>query len=154
MSDYKKQQGVETVKVFKDGAEVPDTTKRTLSTKIKPPSKFEDFAAMLKTASHLARQEGYETFEESEDFDVDDDWIPMKESEWETCFDPNLGEITKDQKRFLEAQKLHFEARFGKPIPWYKQAIQKAFAPRSKSNKKDFKKPSGDQSPEDLPEEE
>lgn len=154
MSDYKKQQGVEHTKKFENGVEVPDTTPRSLSTKIKPPSKFEDFAAMLKTASYLAKQEGYETFEESEDFNIEDDWSPMADSEWETCFDPAAGEITKEQKRFLDAQRLHFEKQFGKPIPWYKQLVNKAFAPRSQQEKKDSKKPSRGQPREDLPEEE
>lgn len=44
-----------------------------------------------------ARKEGFETFEESEDFDVEDD--VQVDSPWENEFDPSMAEIREEVKK-------------------------------------------------------
>lgn len=77
-----------------EGREVLDTTP------IAPPVNFNQQPSMVEYVRNLVRSEklrmeaeeaGMETFEESEDFDVDDDVGIF--SQWENEFDPPLSEV-------------------------------------------------------------
>lgn len=112
-------------KQFKDGAEVPDTTRRSIPARRRIPTKFEEFRDMLRTATAVAAQEGYETFEESEDFGIEEDEVQI-EAKWETVFDPFVGrEITKEEARFLDNERRTFERRYGRTKPWHAEVIEK-----------------------------
>lgn len=77
-----------------EGREVLDTTP------IAPPIGFKEQPSMVEYVRDLIRSEklrmeaeeaGYETFEESEDFDVDDDVGIF--SQWENDYDPPISEL-------------------------------------------------------------
>lgn len=58
--------------------------------------------------SMWAAARGAETFEEADDFDVDDDVDPT--SPWELEFDPHTGkEYSKEEKAFLDKKRQEFE---------------------------------------------
>lgn len=69
------------------GRELPDPTPVGIPVGLKrPPTLQEQIKAMVRTQlSQQMQQQGYETFEEAEDFDVDDDFDPK--SPWEHDFD-------------------------------------------------------------------
>lgn len=109
-----------------NGEEIPDPTPVKTQPRLRiTPNKLREFQAMLRTASYLAKQEGYETLEESEDFDMEDsDFDPS--SPWELQFEPTLGrEITKQEAQFLGQQRQSFEKRFGKQPPWWRTIFQR-----------------------------
>lgn len=76
------------------GQEIPDPTKPALPTGFKRPDPLADRVRQMVHGelSRRARDQGFETFEESEDFDVGDpdDFDPTTPYEME--FDPLLGE--------------------------------------------------------------
>lgn len=114
------------MKYDKEGREVHDPTPVKVTPKIRiTPNKLAEFQAMLRTASYLAKNEGFETLEESEDFDVEEsDFDPS--SPWELEYDPILNkEISKQEAAFLKEQREAFTAKFGKEVPWWKRAFQK-----------------------------
>lgn len=85
-----------------DGSEILDPTP------IAPPIGFTRTKSMMEQVRDMvrserlaeeARREGYETFEESEDFDVDDDFDPS--TPYENDFDPPISEV----KEAVEAEK-------------------------------------------------
>lgn len=100
------------------GREVPDPRPMQIPAGFKRPETLAEQVQRLvrTTISRRAQEEGFETFEESEDFDVDDDVDPS--TPYETFFDPVLGqEITPAEfreheaiyrKRYLEAQREYF----------------------------------------------
>lgn len=71
--------------------------------------KRESMAEMVRrmvTSEHLrlaAEAAGAETFEESEDFDIGDDYEPH--SPWENEFDPPISELTKAGREILAARE-------------------------------------------------
>lgn len=69
------------------GQEVPDQTPVNIPLKFRaPPTLQEQIRAMVRgELSQVAAQQGHETFEEADDFDVDDDYDPR--SPWELDFD-------------------------------------------------------------------
>lgn len=90
---------------------------------------------MMRTASYLAKTQGYETLEESEDFDCGDDDFDPK-SPWEMQFDPTAGkEITKQEADFLQEQRNAFTAKFGKEQPWYRRVFKKRNTGKPVANK-------------------
>lgn len=116
----------------------------------RPPTKFEEFQRFMKTASYLAKQEGFDSLEEFEDFSIDEgEYDPMPDAPHELVFEPSLDkEVTKAEADFLAGQRKAFEARFGKEAPWWKRAFQK----KQPKPDKEVKKTSGEPSPEVPPE--
>lgn len=74
-----------------NGHEVPDRRPVALPAGFKRPETLaEQVQRLVRTSlSRQASEQGFETFEESEDFDVGDDVDPA--SRYETFFDPILG---------------------------------------------------------------
>lgn len=96
------------------GHEVPDPTPVSLPAGFKEPESLEVMIRRLIRSEEWAaavNQEGFETFEESEDFDIDDDmWDPQ--SPYEEVFDPVLNRgITLDE--FRKNEKI-YEDRYAK----------------------------------------
>lgn len=84
--------------------EAPDPTPMQLPVGFKRPESLEDTMRRLvrSTLSAAADAAGSETFEESEDFDVDDEVDPR--TPYEEFFDPGLGvNLTADEIRRNEA---------------------------------------------------
>lgn len=71
----------------------------------KQPSMVEIVRDMVRGENlrKAAQEAGHETFEESEDFDVDDD-VPL-ESGYENDFDPPIGEIAKEVEAFRKVKE-------------------------------------------------
>ena len=86
-----------------DGHFVPDPIPMA------PPIGYKKAPSMIEIVRDMVRSEklaqaaaaaGHETFEEAEDFDVDDDPVQLK-SGWENDFDPPIAEV----KEAVEADK-------------------------------------------------
>lgn len=76
----------------------------------KPKSIQEMMAKYLRDANEYASRSGHETFEEAEDFDVDDSESQF-ESPWETDFDHVSGrEMYKPEKAALDKHRAQFDA--------------------------------------------
>lgn len=76
----------------------------------RPPSIQEQIAAAVRSEAfnRYVSQQGLETFEEAEDFDVGDDFDP--DSPWELEFDPGLNkEVYKKEKKFLDDRRKEFD---------------------------------------------
>lgn len=89
-----------------NGCERLDPTPVALPVAFKrPPTIQEQIAQMIRSERlrQAAEAAGYETFEESEDFDVDDDFDPK--SPWEIHFDPSQQRA--DFARFKQEQPAH-----------------------------------------------
>lgn len=86
------------------GHELPDPTPLRLPSGFRRPETLqEQVARLVRTQiSREAEEAGYETFEEAEDFDVDDDFDPS--SPFETIFDPVLGEVTPHDLKTFESE--------------------------------------------------
>jgi len=86
-------------KLDEKGREVLDTAPMALPVKFNhEPSMAEMVQQQIRVfMSQEADKKGMETFEEAEDFDVDDDYDPS--SPWELDFDP------VEQKQFFQDQK-------------------------------------------------
>jgi hypothetical protein len=103
-----------------NGREIPDPRPLRLPAGFKKPETLaEQVQRLVRThISREAAESGHETFEESEDFDVDDD--PDISTPYETFFDPVLGkEISPSEFRqheqryrqqYLEAQREYFRS--------------------------------------------
>lgn len=139
------------MKYNEKGEEIPDPTPVRTTPRVRiTPNKLQEFQAMLRTASYLAKSEGFETLEESEDFDMDDsDFDPQ--SPWEMQFDPIAGkEITRQEMEFLNKQREEFTQRFGKETPWWRRMLHKKRKETPPAApEKDLKKPSPDESGEE-----
>lgn len=74
-----------------NGHEVPDPTPLTIPSGFRRPETLQEQVARLVRGamSRRAEEEGFETFEDSEDFDVDEDFDPR--TPFEEVFDPLLG---------------------------------------------------------------
>lgn len=80
------------------GHEIPDPKPVAIPAGFKRPETLaEQVQRLVRTSiSRQAAEQGFETFEESEDFDVDDEFDPS--TPYETFFDPVLGrEITPQE---------------------------------------------------------
>lgn len=74
----------------------------------RPETLQEQVARLVRThVSREAEEAGYETFEEAEDFEVDDDFDPS--SPFETIFDPVLGEVTPHDLKTFES---HYRQKY------------------------------------------
>jgi hypothetical protein len=75
---------------IKDGMEVIPTTKRKLPVEgFRSENIQEKIQRMVKfQLSMAAEEQGFDTFEEADDFDVPDAWDTDFESQWEMHFDP------------------------------------------------------------------
>lgn len=105
----------------KDGREILDDTPMVVSSGLQRPLTLaEQVQRIVRSYSrNQAEADGFETFEEAEDFDVDDEIDPS--SQYEEHFDPILGKgITADEfrrapdiyrERYLKAQKAYFDAQ-------------------------------------------
>lgn len=90
------------------GREVPDGEPLALPSGFKRPETLAEQVARLVqgSLSRLAQESGEESFEESEDFDVEDDFDPR--TPYEEIFDPTLGrsitplEMQKNGDRYKE----------------------------------------------------
>lgn len=102
------------------GREIPDPTPVTIPAGFKRPETLaEQVQRLVRThISREAAERGFETFDEANDFDVDDDPVDPS-TPYETFFDPVLGkELTPLEfqqheqvyrQRYLEAQRAYFE---------------------------------------------
>lgn len=100
------------------GHEIPDPDPMVMPAGFRRPETLaEQVQRLVRThISREAAEAGAETFEESEDFDVDDDMEPT--TPYETFFDPVLGkELTPQEfkhneqiyrKQYLQAQQNYF----------------------------------------------
>lgn len=140
------------MKYNEKGEEIPDPTPIRTTPRVRiTPNKLQEFQAMLRTASYLAKNEGFETLEESEDFDCED-FDPQ--SPWELQYDPLAGrEITRHEAEFLKEQREAFTAKFGKEAPWWRRVFKKSKAAPQEPPKEDLKKASGGPPPEEPKEE-
>lgn len=108
------------------GQEIPDDTRRSIPARRRIPTKFEEFRQMLRTASAIAANDGYESFEDSEDFNVDDEPDTVPDAPWETIFDPFVGrEITRQEATFLDNERRSFERKYGRTKPWHARVLEK-----------------------------
>lgn len=103
----------------KNGHEVPDPTPLRVPGGFKRPETLQEQVARLVrgSISREAEAAGFETFEESEDFEVDDEFDPR--TPFETVFDPILGEVTPHdlqkfegeyRRKYMALQQSAFEA--------------------------------------------
>lgn len=86
--------------------------------------------------SRIAEENGYETFEDAEDFDIidDDTWDPS--SDWELHYDPVLNkEIPKQEKEFLDKHRQDFDKMYENKLKNKKKA--KKFIPEVPEEKSD-----------------
>lgn len=102
------------------GAEVPDQTPIELPAGFAIPETIaQSIQRLVRGAvSRAAHEQGLETFEEAEDFDLDDEEDDDKSSVYETHFDPVLGKDLSPQefrdnevhyrRQYLEAQRRYF----------------------------------------------
>lgn len=76
-----------------NGHEVLDDTPIALPLRLsRPPSRLEELRSLLNVVNREAQQNGHETFEEADDFNVGDDYDPR--SPWE---------LTADQELYVES---------------------------------------------------
>lgn len=102
-----------------NGHEVPDPRPMQIPAGFKRPETLQEQVQRLIRGemSRRAAEQGMETFEESEDFDIDDDAMDPR-TPYEAIFDPVLGkEVTPQEmherghvyrERFLKAQAEYF----------------------------------------------
>lgn len=123
--DYKKLEELENLearigfRLDKFGHEVPDPTPLSLPSGFRRPETLqEQVRRLVRTQlSQAAAEQGEETFEESEDFDVDDDFDPS--TPFEVFFDPALNrEVSADEfarnhekykQRYMKAQAEYYQ---------------------------------------------
>lgn len=86
------------------GHEIPDPRPMQVPAGMKRPETLQEQVARLVRGaiSREAEEAGFETFDESEDFDVDDEFDPR--TPFETVFDPVLGEVTPHDLRKFEGE--------------------------------------------------
>lgn len=80
--------------------EYPDPTPLEVPVGFKRPPTIQEMIAKMVRVSLEAREAGMETFEEAEDFDVDDDFDPS--SPWEEHFHGQFDEETSMEKSHFE----------------------------------------------------
>lgn len=92
------------------GAEVPDPRPPNIPLGFRKPELLRDQVARLVRGhlSMIAEANGAETFEESEDFDVDDEFDPR--TPYEEVFDPTLGRSLTPEE--FKRQEHHYREQF------------------------------------------
>lgn len=81
----------------------------------RPLSIQETIAKYIQTANYVAQMSGAETFEEAEDFDVDDEMDPS--SPWEREFDPLSGkEMYRGERRFMDQSRAEFDRQYAERL--------------------------------------
>lgn len=78
---------------FRNGKEMPSQEPVFVATNLKRDSEIDRFRRFLRSEemAKQARQQGFETFEEADDFDVGDDFDPT--SPYEQIFEPVVEEV-------------------------------------------------------------
>lgn len=79
-----------------------------------PPTLEERIASAVRLeVSAIAQSQGFETFDEAEDFEVGDDYDPMDSgTPYELDFDPiSQREMTKGERRFLDEKRAEFDKK-------------------------------------------
>lgn len=97
----------------KNVTEVLDATPVSLPLRFSRPVPLADQIrnAVRVEFSQYAEDKGYETFDEAEDFDVDDEYDPS--SPWEREFDPALGrEVSRQEKKYLNDHRKKFDKEY------------------------------------------
>lgn len=101
------------------GHEIPDPEPLVLPSGFRRPETLaEQVQRLVRTGlSRMAEEQGMESFEEAEDFDVDEDEDPS--TPYETFFDPVLGKDLSPQefrdheqayrRQYLEAQRRYYQ---------------------------------------------
>lgn len=109
-------------KLNERGQEVPDPAPVAIPAGFaRPESMAETIQRLVRgSVSRAAREQGLETFEEAEDFDLDDEEDDDRSSPYETHFDPVLGKDLSPQefrdyevhyrRQYLAAQRAYFES--------------------------------------------
>lgn len=118
-------------KLTSSGAEINNDPPVAVPANYKRPLTLaEQVRLMCRTQlSQMAANEGQETWEEADDFDVGDDYDPS--SPHELIFDPELGkELPQEIKRELDNSRRQFDEEV------VKQRKEKAPAAKKKSPKK------------------
>lgn len=92
------------------GEEILDPTPVSIPLNFKRPVPLnERIKQMVRDeASLLARENGYETFDEADDFDTDDD-LPDPRSPWEENFDPDAPFISAREAEIRHGQVKDFD---------------------------------------------
>lgn len=92
------------------GHEIPDPKPVAIPAGFKRPETLaEQVQRLVRTSiSRQAAEQGFETFEESEDFDVDDEFDPS--TPYETFFDPVLGRDISPQE--FKANEQAYRAQY------------------------------------------
>lgn len=94
----------------------PDGTVMADPVPMAPPIGYKKHPSMVEIVRDMVRSErlaqevaasGSETFEESEDFDIDDEYL--LHSQWENDFDPPLSEILKAGQEAIAAREAQSE---------------------------------------------
>lgn len=113
----------------------------------KPPSIAEEIRRFIRSYEFEKemKSQGYETFDEADDFEVGDDYDPH--SPYELEFDPDLGkEITREERARLDVERARFDSEI---LPKIKKKA--AIAAKNKKNKKvvppDTEDSEGDENP-------
>lgn len=92
-----------------NGHEVPDPTPLAIPVGAKKPESLEERIRRLVRSERFGNamsEQGFETFEESEDFDIEDD--PVTNTPYEEFFDPSLGrnvtpeEVIRNQHEYAK----------------------------------------------------
>lgn len=132
------------------GYEVPDPTPVALPAGFKEPESLEVMIRRLIRSEEWTRatnEEGFESFEESEDFEIDDDmWDPQ--SPYEEVFDPVLNRgITLDE--FRKNEKI-YEERYAKAHAKAYQELDRSEALRGRRRTAPPAEQSGREAPPEL----
>ncbi|QXP07974.1 MAG: hypothetical protein [Arizlama microvirus] len=106
-------------KFDEEGREIPDPTPHSLAVGFRKPETIDEKILRLVKSREMQRDleaQGYETFEDAEDFDVGDDFDPQ--TPYELVFDPGLGrDVTRAEKAFLDSSRNQFVP----PVPSMKE---------------------------------
>lgn len=99
------------------GREIPDPRPMQPPVGYKPELSIFDIQRQQIELHHrlYAEDREFETFEESEDFDVDDDVDPT--SPWENHFDPPMSEIREAVASLEREKAASAPSNIGKPLP-------------------------------------
>lgn len=100
----------------KKGYEYLDPVPKSASLGFKKPPTLQEMIKQMVQSENWRRamdQQGMETFEEAEDFEVDDEELPIK-SPWELQYDPETRkEMLPAEKAFLDKHRSNFDKFIG-----------------------------------------
>lgn len=92
-----------------NGWEIPDSQPLEIPAGFRKPETLQDqIRRLIRSASEEAKNSGLETFEEAEDFNVDDDFDPT--TPYEVFFDPVLNKEISPQE--FEVHKDHYMKQY------------------------------------------